>query len=477
MALHSENATWSTGRGESALDLISEATSKESSEENDSIYNFDGESSSEEPDSESNFFEESFSSGSSNGDQDTKEELQSFKKFTGSVSGGLKSSKVSAAEFVECDSTGKEKTTKNIAPHIYNIGSKSGVAKLKTNFYYTCLSFLTPTRIVGACSDRNLYIFECNRNTLAEVRVLKGHKDTITCISTCCTDERASKKNSDFLASVSRDGNIFIWKLDSFKCIQKIECSSSVVQSISIVVDDYAKKSMRVYAPFGQDGVKYWNAKTGKYLGIVSAHESQVYCVCIMNDCKEASVDDPWLISGCYNGDIYVWKVNINKRVRVMKGHTSQISSLAMMSNETVPSLTPVLYDNDKKNKSYKTDASIFSGDRFGCINIWDLDSGHILFSLTGHYDQINTLCHINIREEGNNSTCIISSSNDSSIKVWSLESGMMVNTLKWHKISARAVCANFSENLIGSIGWDKTIQVHHVSSLMEVEKQCCSIF
>jgi WD40 repeat protein len=131
-------------------------------------------------------------------------------------------------------------------------------------------------------------------------------------------------------------------------------------------------------------------------------------------------------------------------------------------------------------------------------LRIWDLHTGYLLFELLGHtacvYDTVIirvTQYYANLiygSSENSSSlvpdsNVILSCSDDSTIKLWSLSTGTLIKTLRWHGVSVRGIDAGpladegLSPVMVASCGWDKSIQFHDFhDAIAASEKGCCTI-
>lgn len=81
-------------------------------------------------------------------------------------------------------------------------------------------------------------------------------------------------------------------------------------------------------------------------------------------------------------------------------------------------------------------------------------NTGDILKIFIGHEDDINTLCF------NSSSTQIVSGSNDCSIRIWEVDSGLEVFKLNSHTNFVLSILFNFDESAIFSASFDNTIKI-----------------
>ncbi|MFW9820465.1 MAG: WD40 repeat domain-containing protein, partial [Candidatus Thorarchaeota archaeon] len=97
---------------------------------------------------------------------------------------------------------------------------------------------------------------------------------------------------------------------------------------------------------------------------------------------------------------------------------------------------------------------SIASGSKDKLIKIWDLNTGKLLRTLRGHKKYINSVA---ISSDGK---YIISGSNDKTVKIWNLDTGETIRTLTGHTFYVLFVAISPDGNYIVSSSYDKEIKV-----------------
>jgi len=96
----------------------------------------------------------------------------------------------------------------------------------------------------------------------------------------------------------------------------------------------------------------------------------------------------------------------------------------------------------------------IVSGSWDNTIRIWDLDSGSCLKTLKGHTGSVKSVA---LTSDGKR---IVSGSDDNTIRIWGVETGTCLKTLKGHRYSVSAVVVTSDGKRIVSGSDDKTIRV-----------------
>ena len=88
------------------------------------------------------------------------------------------------------------------------------------------------------------------------------------------------------------------------------------------------------------------------------------------------------------------------------------------------------------------------SGHRDGTVRLWNLETGECLATLKGHSDIVNS---VQITPDGR---FAVSGSDDKTVKVWDLEAGTCVGTLEGHQDIVHSVAISPDGTLIASTGF-----------------------
>ncbi|WP_333026526.1 MULTISPECIES: WD40 domain-containing protein [unclassified Microcoleus] len=104
-----------------------------------------------------------------------------------------------------------------------------------------------------------------------------------------------------------------------------------------------------------------------------------------------------YLLTSCYtinsgsaDNIIKLWNLKTGQVIRTLTGHSDYVKSVAISPDGQI----------------------LASGSGDNTIKLWNLKNGHTLFTLTGH-SAINSVC---FSPDGNT---LVSGSNDGSIKIW----------------------------------------------------------
>jgi WD40 repeat protein len=130
----------------------------------------------------------------------------------------------------------------------------------------------------------------------------------------------------------------------------------------------------------------------------------------------------------------------ISQAVRTLSGHTAPIRAIAFQGE------------------------ILASGGDDKTIKLWNLKTGELLYTLTGHSDAINKIA---IAPDGQT---VVSGSSDKTIKLWNVKTGQLIKTLTGHSAAVTSVVIT-PDGIIASAGQDKTIKLWNLNGLQRTLK------
>jgi len=104
---------------------------------------------------------------------------------------------------------------------------------------------------------------------------------------------------------------------------------------------------------------------------------------------------------------------------------------------------------------------TLASGSWDNTIKLWDLESGEIRRSLSGHTDGVNSVTF------SPNGKTLASGSSDLTIKLWDVESGEIRRTLAGHTIGVNSVRLSPDGRTLASGAYDGTVLLWDISNLV----------
>lgn len=325
--------------------------------------------------------------------------------------------------------------------------------------------------------------------TLALRGTLQGHGDWVTSIATTSEDP-------NLLLSSSRDKSVLVWTLThSNSSDESYGYAKRALRGHSHFVSDVVISSDGQFALSGSwDGtLRLWEIQSGKTTRRFVGHDKDVLSVAF-------SVDNRQIVSGSRDKTIKLWNTLGECKYTIAggdsEGHTEWVSCVRFSPSQSVPlivscgwdrlvkvwSLTNCKLRNDLIGHTgylntvcVSPDGSLCaSGGKDGTANLWDLNEGKRLYSLDA-----GDIIHSLVFSPNRYWLC---AATDECIKIWDLESKIVVDTLKPYAEEEYAmeegataykgpVCTCLAWSADGSTlfaGYtDTLIRVYSVSSVM----------
>jgi guanine nucleotide-binding protein subunit beta-2-like 1 protein len=276
--------------------------------------------------------------------------------------------------------------------------------------------------------------------TLAYRGTLSGHSDWVTSIAT-------TPEDPNVVLSSSRDKTVIAWQLTHSGSADGDESFGYARRALtghSHFVSDVVISSDGQFALSGSwDGtLRLWEINTGKTTRRFVGHEKDVLSVAF-------SVDNRQIVSGSRDKSIKLWNTLGECKYTIASsesdGHSEWVSCVRFSPSQSVPlivscgwdrlvkvwSLTNCKLRNDLVGHTgylntvcVSPDGSLCaSGGKDGTAMLWDLNEGKRLYSLDAG-EIIHSLCFSPNRYW-------LCAATDDSIKIWDLESKVVVDTLR----------------------------------------------
>jgi len=149
------------------------------------------------------------------------------------------------------------------------------------------------------------------------------------------------------------------------------------------------------------------------------------------------SPDGKILASGSRDKAIKLWHLDSGELIYTLSGHLDRVSSVAISPDGKI----------------------LASGSLDKTINLWDLLGGKLIHTLSGHLDRVSSVA---ISPDGK---ILASGSWDKTINLWDLGSGKLIHTLSGHLDRVSSVAISPDGKILASGSWDKTIKLWHLGS------------
>lgn len=230
------------------------------------------------------------------------------------------------------------------------------------------------------------------------IKTLRGHGDRVWALSFAPKLSLRSmgmdETNDILLVSGSGDGTIKFWNGKTGQCLKTLEGHTSWVWCT-------------VFSPDGQQLVtssydatlRIWQFQTGQCLKILHGHQSSTIAVAFSPDGKT-------IASSSFDTTIKLWDAKTGDCLQTLQGHENAVWQIAFSSNGQ--QLVSCSYDHT--------------------IRQWDLRSGECVATLQGHTAPVVVL---DLSADGR---YLASAGFDRSIKLWDLLTGECLQTLYGHQ-------------------------------------------
>ncbi|KAJ1655411.1 hypothetical protein IWQ61_004840 [Dispira simplex] len=332
------------------------------------------------------------------------------------------------------------------------------------------------------------------------LRVLEGHTDGVLCL----------QFDDQYLISGSYDSTVKVWNLDTGTVIRTLEGHTMCIRALQFDQVKLITGSM-------DDTIKIWNYRTGQCLRTLTVGCRGVNCL---------HFDSTLLASGGIDGSISAWNFKTGDTVR-LTGHTDWVNGVRLMgqsrllscSDDTTlrlwdlntrsclrefighvghvqtfqllphPWKLPVALSRENsasppsgreegspthmttlagmvdfaggselsnprsghhRKRSLPTTKAFITGGLDSTLKVWSLDTGDCLATYFGHAEGIWSLATDSLRT--------VSASNDSTIKVWDLESGKCLHTFSGNGEPINCVALGDTKIISGSM--DRKIRI-----------------
>ncbi|PWA02653.1 hypothetical protein BB558_001213 [Smittium angustum] len=335
--------------------------------------------------------------------------------------------------------------------------------------------------LVSGSTDRTVRVW--NINTGECTHVFTGHNSTVRCLKIMLPKdirsqlqiqqqfEQKYEPDSPLIVTGSRDSTLRVWRLpetqneysDNNKTefsklyqpttpnhgvdnSQAVNTAINSRSSTSIDKDAYFVHllkghtlSVRALTTLGRyiisgsydTTVRVWDSKTGSCTFVLTGHSDKVYAV-------SSDKENRTIASSSLDGTVRLWSIDSGECLHVLSGHNALVGLLGVGTRSVYfkykqnwqrkPRGTNSQINNadDKLNSSENNivdprDSMLISAGADNSIRLWDLQSGKLIKTLSGHTGPI-TCFH-------SNSTRLVSGG-DTTLKLWDLRTGKFVRNL-----------------------------------------------
>ena len=299
---------------------------------------------------------------------------------------------------------------------------------------------------------------------------LTGHTGTVRSI--------AYSPDGDILASGTGDGKIYLWDVHMGK-LQHILMGNEGNIEIEIIV--YSPDGRTLASGSSDGAISLWDVQTNQLLKTFIGHKDIVKSLAF-------SKDSYVLASGSGDKTIRLWNPRTGKLVHTLAGHTEPVMSIAYSpdgltfasgafdeskirlwtwtgqlvrtigTSELLRGVGPG--QNGVMSVAYSPDGNILaSGAYDGTIRLWDLHTGKLLFTLTGHTFSVKNIAY------SPDGRLLASVGWDKTVRLWDAFSGVHLQTLTGHTFWVSSVAYSPDGRTLASGSYDETIRLWRVST------------
>ncbi|MFD7878952.1 trypsin-like peptidase domain-containing protein [Streptomyces sp. NPDC059766] len=285
------------------------------------------------------------------------------------------------------------------------------------------------TRLVSGGSDGRLRIGDPWTGTFRAT--LEGHRKPIRSVCALTgSDGRA------YLASCDEGGEIRIWDPATGTVRHTLNGHRGVATGLCALP---GTDGATLLVSCGQDEVVHvWDPSSGDLLHSLTGHDDVVTAVCALPSAEGR----PQLATGCQRGTIRIWDVDTGRVLQHLVGHTDRIGALCPLPRgEDSADLVSVAWDRN--------------------VGVWSSETGTMVRTIGhGRHGDIGSACIFTSRD---GRVLLAGACSDSIIWIWDVSTGEVLGTLTGHTGPLYSVCAIAGpegEPLLASGSFDQTVRI-----------------
>ncbi|MBN8656007.1 MAG: hypothetical protein J0M11_09745 [Anaerolineae bacterium] len=290
----------------------------------------------------------------------------------------------------------------------------------------------------------------------SEIMTIDGHSRSISKIL-LINDERR-------LISVSDDGVIKVWDIQNGECLQTFKNGSSVASLIAI-------NDGNIISVISKNGnVKYWDILSGVeiptklLLGSVYTKGNAIL--------------------GIFDGKINIWQKETLNQSDLITSHEKKFNSLMpydkrsflIVSGDFIKNILDLEneenlhfwddQDGDITAEEISSDSKrLAAAFNSNCILIYDIEKKEVVSRIETTLAKEFNIVTIALSPSGKLVAASSDNKFDYSVKVWDVDSGNLVCTLKGHENRVQAITFAYEEKWIVSVSNDRTVRIWDIDS------------
>ncbi len=219
--------------------------------------------------------------------------------------------------------------------------------------------------------------------------------------------------------------------------------------------------------------IRVWDLDSGQCRAVLTGHRDIVNCLAMTPDGQH-------LLSGSDDGDLILWNLQTAMPGRILREDLAEHGRLLAISGSADGRRVVASYgdrsillwdlENFRLMRTYQIDESIAdavlilpgslkAASAGRAINIWDLETGQIMMTLSGHSGSVKTMITSNDGQK------LITAADDRSIRIWDLQTGQEQRILSHHAGPVLAMAPIPGLHMIISGGMDKLLHTWDIDS------------
>jgi WD40 repeat protein len=319
-------------------------------------------------------------------------------------------------------------------------------------------------RAICACLDGSIVVYHIEKRQI-EYKTAASHTETI--FDTCF-----SPHSCDVVATASYDQTVKLWSVSDLSLTKTLYGADSIIYSC-----DWSPKGDMIACSTAIGTVQIWDVESGRELVRYLHHTKAVYCV------SWNKMNPNIIASTSADGLLVVFEIDVEE---LCNPHSSQIAT-GSRKKPTPGTKPKGNFASTNMRLKFNHPAQVFgcswcndnyisTGCQDGIVRIFNFNQLQIVYSLCGHKARsFNTIWSTT------NPGYLASGSDDQTICIWkvpindndklpnSLKEGIIlnpVNVLVGHTSNVRALCWCYEhKNLLLSGSWDSSIRLWDVQS------------
>jgi len=249
-------------------------------------------------------------------------------------------------------------------------------------------------------------------------------------------------------------GPIVMYLWDGLSDLKITSFSSNIFKVTSA---NFSSDGKQIISGFEDGTMRLWDTSSGRLIRTFSGHTKMVSSVCFSPDGKQ-------ILSSSWDTTIRLWDVSTGREIKTFSWDIN-ISSESTKPYVIIP-VDMILrgFENYVHSVSFSPDGKqILSSFEDGIVRLWDISSGQIIKTFSGHTSWVYSVC---FNPDGKQ---ILSGSGDSTINIWDVVSGQEIRTFSGHTGEVTYIEYIFDGKYIISASNDGTTRLWDVATGKEI--------